>query len=81
MDDAIFVYSFGFFVRLFIFWFVRRCDDFGPKIVKTIGAILAIFRQLKFCFFVGGVLEMVFPVLVTESGEKFKRPKVPKIEH
>ena len=50
----------------------RRCDDFGPKIVK-IGAILAIFLSLIktrykkkfFVFFVGGVLEVVSPVLVS----------------
>ena len=46
--------SFGFLVHLFVFSFVqffsknrsRRCDDFGPKIVK-IGAILAILRPVK----------------------------------
>ena len=54
LDDAIFVRSFGFFVRFFVFVFVRkfsknrsrRCDDFGQKLVK-IRAILAIFRPFK----------------------------------
>ena len=55
LDDANFR-SFVQFFRSFVRFFrsfeqfsknrSRRCDDFGPKIVK-IGAILAIFRPLK----------------------------------
>mgnify|MGYP000751084504 CR=1 FL=1 len=55
LDDAIFRSFLRFFCS-FVHFFVRsiffsknrsrRCDDFGPKIVK-IGAILAIFQPFK----------------------------------